>query len=114
MKLTIGYLTVASAMSTAAAISCMTDSAFLWPYGVESTCDTVACAQEEAYANCIAVRAVSPGRTCVKPPSMLKRDGNLVCASNEACFKYTDNSLLCMVQNTGEYSIRRLLSRSTV
>jgi hypothetical protein len=112
MKHTIGYFTTAAMSSTAAAISCMSDSAFPWPYTVEPTCETVACAQEQAYANCVAASLFSPGRTCVQPPSMLKkRDVNLVCASDEACFKYTDNSLLCMVQETGKNSMPRLLFR---
>jgi hypothetical protein len=114
MKLAIGCLTIAAITSTAAAISCMSDSAFPWPYTVEPTCETVACAQEQAYANCVAASFFSPGRTCVQPPSMLKkRDVDLVCASDEACFKYTDNSLLCMVlvEETGKNSMPRLLFR---
>jgi hypothetical protein len=111
MKLTTTCLTIATAMSTAAAMSCISDSAFPWPYTVEPTCETIACAQEQAYANCVAASLFSPGRTCVQPPSMLKRDVDLVCASDEACFKYTDNSLLCMVQQTGKDSMPRLLSR---
>jgi hypothetical protein len=96
MKLTTSYLTIASAMSIAAATSCTHEVASPWPYTPEEPCATVACAQEQAYANCIAVSAVSPGRTCVRPPSMLKRDVDLDCATGETCTVFTDNSLLCL------------------
>jgi hypothetical protein len=101
MKPTLGYLTVASAMSIATATSCTHEVASAWPYTEEEPCTTVACAQEQAYANCIAVSAVSPGRTCVRPSSMLKRGVDLDCTSSETCTVFTDNSLLCLEQYNG-------------
>jgi hypothetical protein len=102
MKLTTSYLAIASAISIAAATSCTHEVASPWPYTKEEPCATEACAAEQAYANCIAVSAVSSGRTCVRPPSMLKRAVDLDCTIGETCTVFTDNSLLCLeVYNGG-------------
>ena len=109
MKLTISYLTIASAISIAAATSCTHENASPWPYTEEESCDTVACAREQAYANCIAVSAVS-GRTCVRPPSMLKRRVDIDCSSTETCtVSPADNSLVCLETFSGRWTMLRIL-----
>jgi hypothetical protein len=114
MKLAIGCLTIASAMSIAAATSCTHQVASAWPYTKPEPCDTVACAQaqaaEEAYANCVAVSQFDSSMTCVKPPRRLKRDVDLVCISSETCTVFTDNSLLCLEEFNGGYFMRIIIS----
>jgi hypothetical protein len=110
MKLNISYLTIASAISIAAATSCTHENAPPWPYTEEESCDTVACAQEQAYANCIAVSAVS-GRICVRTPSMLKRKVDIDCTSTETCtVSPADNSLVCLETFSGRWAMLLILS----
>jgi len=101
MKLTIGCLVVASAVSIAAAASCTPEVASLWPYADEP-CETEACAKEQAYADCIALSAVSDGVTCVHRRDLLERAVDLVCTSSGTCTLFTDNSLLCLEQFNGK------------
>ena len=109
MKLTISYLTIASTVSIAAATSCTHENASPSPYTEAESCDTVACAQEQAYANCIAVSAVS-GRTCVRPPSVLKRKVNIDCSSTETCtVAPEDNSLVCLETFSGGWAMLLIL-----
>jgi len=96
MKLSISYLAIASTVSVAAATSCTPDVASPWPYKPDEPCETAACAADQAYANCVAVSAISGG-TCVHGRDLLEKRGvDLDCASGETCTFFTDNSLLCL------------------
>lgn len=102
MKLAIGYLTIASAVSIAAATSCTSDVASPWPYSDDDeSCATAACAEEQAYANCIARSTIGDDVTCVHGRKLVKRAVDLVCESSETCTLFTDNSLLCLEQYNG-------------
>lgn len=128
MKLSLSYLTLASAISLAAASSCTSDVAMAWPYtpeedgsddgpvgtnGSSTSCDDdVNCAAITAgiaaEGQCNALGLIDDS-TCVKKLKLLKRSMkrtvNLDCDSNEGCYAFLDDSLLCMDPETGTMAL---------
>lgn len=116
MKLPLVYATLASVATIAAATSCTSSNALPWPYTPDgddgSTCNgNIGCEAIVAEGQCNALSLIDDtDTTCVQKLKMLKRAADLDCTSSEGCFTFLDNSLLCLNQATGMYTIAHHVS----
>lgn len=107
MKFFFASIALASTATIAAATSCTSDNALAWPYtpdnGTPGDCNgDAACLALEAEGQCNALSLIDDeDSTCVQKLKQLKRAVDLDCTSNEKCFFFLDNSLLCLDQSTG-------------
>jgi len=110
MKLILAYTALASAITIAAATSCTSDVALAWPYTPDE--DTTSCDGDEtcealvAEGQCNSLSLIDDSdTTCVEKLKRLKRAVDLDCTTNEECFFFLDNSLLCLDQTTGMWPL---------
>lgn len=107
MKLLLAYTALASVAAIVSATSCTSDNALAWPYTPDednTTCNgDQTCEALVAEGQCNSLSLIDDeDTTCVEKLKMLKRAVNLDCTSNEKCFFFVDNSLLCLDQATGK------------
>lgn len=105
MKLALKYIAIASTATLVIATSCTSDTALPWPYtpdtpGADCNGDAI-CEGLVAEGQCNSLSLIDDeDTTCVQKLKLLKRAVDLDCTSNEQCFFFLDDSLLCLDQAT--------------